>query len=480
MNTKVKLAFIAILCASCAYLTSCGDDDDSGVKDPETPVEPVKPSEDKALSPAQQKERLEEIALKVSDMLPASDFNDLSTLGHYINDTYLDSNYDWDNVEDWADAVLDDLTTQLGASTTTSDEDTYNYEYWKHTSHYIYTYIDTDYKRLIAISNFTGHFTANNGKWIQNAANDLQFIFTDQNGTQCVLKLETSGKTINVDAGTITEEDYDWDHDSKTENDWTYDTYIYTITQDHYNYTIKVPEHIILTLTQGGRNVVKATVDIDIKNISANNKFDLSKNSLTVASKVELNNGYTFNLSQAAYTANSKASVNFEFTKSNKKVISLSASADVSGMPQSNIDDIDDDDFDDVNGKNVLVKIDVLGELLIQGTIIDAKKYSDYIECAHDNDESESQFKSYINQANALSDINIFYDGSTTTQATFKLESFEEAGYYYRYWKAEPTIYFHDGSSYSTFSAFFNETDFKKVIDKYTQLSDDYKDFISE
>ena len=37
---------------------------------------------------------------------------------------------------------------------------------------------------------------------------------------------------------------------------------------------------------------------------------------------------------------------------------------------------------------------------------------------------------------------------------------------------------FYDGSSYSSFEVFFNESDFKKVIDTYEELLDEYEDMI--
>ncbi len=39
---------------------------------------------------------------------------------------------------------------------------------------------------------------------------------------------------------------------------------------------------------------------------------------------------------------------------------------------------------------------------------------------------------------------------------------------------------FFDGSSYSTFEAFFNEEDFKKVIDTFKALADNYANLIDE
>ena len=48
------------------------------------------------------------------------------------------------------------------------------------------------------------------------------------------------------------------------------------------------------------------------------------------------------------------------------------------------------------------------------------------------------------------------------------------------YWTAEPVIVFFDGSSYSTFSAFFNESDLKTVINSFKKLANRYAELVDE
>ena len=50
----------------------------------------------------------------------------------------------------------------------------------------------------------------------------------------------------------------------------------------------------------------------------------------------------------------------------------------------------------------------------------------------------------------------------------------------YTYWTAEPVLLFFDGSSYSTFSAFFDEDDFEEVIDLFEDLADRYANLVDE
>ena len=472
---KNSLKWMAVLFAAVVSVgfVSCGDDDKDDPSNPETPIEPVEPSKDNAMSPADQKEYLETVALEFMDMTPASDFRDIVELGKYIGETYGDD-YDWDNVGDWAEDAFDAAREALGTKTTESETEKWGSYTYK------YNYIYTNYKALLMASNFTGHFTARNGRWVLEKANDLQFIFTDKRSQQCVLKVETSGSVKKVYAFNID----DWKNYDYDSNGYTYTSNEY---YDRTQCTIGVPERIVVTLTQGGNQVVKTTVNIDLGSINGE-EFDISKNSVNVSVLTELNNGYKFDVSKVAYTANTNASVSFVMSKNGTSLVTMGASADVNDIPSVNVSafssesfDEDNYDFDKVNGKNAYVKLDILGKVQIQGTLTDVRKFADYLEDASDNDRDEKNFKSYINQANALADVNLFYDGKNVKQAAIKLEPFADESWNGRtYWEVEPVIYFYDGSSYSTFEAFFNEKDFKKTIDTFKTLANKYADLVDE
>ena len=449
-------------------LVSCGGDDDSvdsPIVNPD-PIVPEEPSKNEAMTPLEQKEYLDVIARGFMDKTPASDFNEISKLCNHISNTYTD-NYDWDEVGDWGSEIFESLKESLGTTDKEQEKDSWGE----------YNYIYTNYKALVMASNFKGQFKAIGNKWELSKADDLQFIFSDQHGKECVLKLVTSGNVKKVFIGNIDE----WvDYNSDYKND-------YYISNDYYDrtqLTVGVPENIIVTLTQGGSQVVKVTVKLNIGDLS-NDKFDLSKNQLTASTLVELNNGYKFNVSQVAYNGNNKTSVSFDMSKNGESLASVAFSSDISGIPSCNIDamvsgNIDEEDFNNSNMKNVYVKLDIMGKLQIQGTLSDVRKFTDYINEADDNDDDEKTFKSYVNQANSLANFNLFYDGKSTKQATVTLEAFEEESWNgMKYWYMEPMLNFYDGSSYSTFDAFFNDKDFKSVIDAFEKLADNYASLIN-
>lgn len=468
MKKLVSLLLIGSVFSLSSALVSCGGDDDSvdsPIVNPD-PIVPEEPSKNEAMTPLEQKEYLDVIARGFMDKTPASDFNEISKLCNHISNTYTDS-YDWDEVGDWGSEIFESLKESLGTTDKEQEKDSWGE----------YNYIYTNYKALVMASNFKGQFKAIGNKWELSKADDLQFIFSDQHGKECVLKLVTSGNVKKVFIGNIDE----WvDYNSDYKND-------YYISNDYYDrtqLTVGVPENIVVTLTQGGSQVVKVTVKLNIGDLS-NDKFDLSKNQLTASTLVELNNGYKFNVSQVAYNGNNKTSVSFDMSKNGESLASVAFSSDISGIPSCNIDamvsgNIDEEDFNNSNMKNVYVKLDIMGKLQIQGTLSDVRKFTDYINEADDNDDDEKTFKSYVNQANSLANFNLFYDGKSTKQATVTLEAFEEESWNgMKYWYMEPMLNFYDGSSYSTFDAFFNDKDFKSVIDAFEKLADNYASLIN-
>ena len=462
---------LAMMFAGALSLSSCGDDN-SGTDDPDVPDQPItpdKPSEENAMSPTDQKERMDNIAQEFMSMTPASDFKSYADLSNYVNETYNEDYYDWDNVSDWARNCWEAARKATGNKITKRYGD-YALE------------IYTEYAALALASNFTGHFRANNGAWVKESgkANDLQFTFTDQNAQTCVLKLETGGNVKKVYVANFDE----W-QDSEDMSDYDAGVYMWYYYYDRTKCTIGVPENIVLTLTQNGTQIVKTTVNIDLASLSGEN-FDVSKDNVTASAVIEMSNGYRFNLSQVAYSGNQKASASYGMSKNGTKLATVSIASDVSGIPSCNVEAFskDDFDFDDYNtdnatAKNALVKIDILGKLQLQGVVKDVRKYSEYMDKAYDNETNENKFKQWVNSANELTQINLFYDNTSVKQAEMKLEAFADYDWGgYTYWEMEPVLVFFDGSSNSMFDVFFNDTDFKQTINAFEDLIDRYENLI--
>jgi len=474
---RTKIVTLAVVFLTSVSFMSCGNDKNDSSSDVTEQVggEGGEGGGGGAvMSPTEQKAYLEKVAREFMAVTKSDDFKEIGALAKYVKNTYIE-NYDWDNVEDWAKDCLDAASKQVGVDTMTTEYSGYYYQNY-------YNKITTNFESLLLASNFRSRFTASNGKWVRSDADKLEFVFTDQNRQTCSLKLETSGKVVKVHAAYI--KNYTgYKYESKQNGN--YNTYISNSYYDAYDCTIGVPEHIVVTLTQGNNVVVKSEVDINLSNI-VGEEFNLSRSNLTAKCVTTLNNGYTFNVSQVAYTANSKASVSFAMTKGDQSLVTIAVAGDVSGIPSCNVsaftrDEVDEDDFNNATMTNGLVKVDIIGKFQMQGTIKNARQFYDYLQDASNNDKNEANFRSFINQANSLADVNVFYDGNSTKQASVKMEVFSNQNWRGEIrWETEPVLCFYDGSSYSTFEAFFNDKDFKGLIDSFKNYAQNYASLIDE
>lgn len=442
------LAASLVLAAPAVTFTSCGDDDPEeipggGGGDDADDVLPNEPSAQNPLTSHEQKQKLEAIAKGFMAQVPSSDFNGLADLSSYIYNHYVDNDrFDHSVVTNWFDTVLKGMTKFV---TNKKGSDGYG---WLQDCNY--------YNRLIMLSDFKGHFTAGANKWTRAEANDLQFIFTDQDGKQCVLSVKQEG---SVKKAYITEdEDYrDYVYDSSTGTGVEY--------VDKYKYYVNVPERVIVTLTQDGVTRVNSVTKIDHSKFNGP-EYDLSRDGVDVSTTTSVND-YSWIIDRAGYSAQEgKVAVKGCMKKGNVTLISFEASG--AGLKLTN------DDVQKVGSVNV--SVDVMGKMQIKATCANAMDFNRWIEEAYDNCENQRKFESCIAQANSLLDCKVYYDGTKVEQASVKLEVFKESDYYEDYWDFEPAIYFNDNSSYGiSFEDYFDETSFKSVIDTFESLLRGYE-----
>lgn len=450
----------------CIGFISCNKGNDSLLdQDSSSSSKTSRFATNRLMSSNSQKEYLEQVALEVMDLMPASDFKSQADLANFIRKNY-GKNYEWKSVGDWLKDIFDVSIVSLNLQTTETDNK----------GNTIQEYFYNNYKSLIFASNFVGHFTAQNGRWTMEEAEDLQFVFPDQYGRTCVINLQTSGENKKVHAFDLLKR---YDYKQLTVANHYISYYYYDLTQCIVN----VPEKIIISLTQGEEKIVESTLQIELSDITSE-EFDISKEDLTFSFTTNLNNGYQFNISQLLYKASKDVSLSFSFNKGDKQILTLGLSSDLKGIPSVNVDafsriEINKYNYDltKANASDAYVKADIIGKVQIQGVVYDVRNYIENYDQAN-NSTVEDKHKKYVNAANLLSDINLFYDGNDVKQAVAKLESFTKENWNGVTWKAEPVIQFLDGSSYSTFTAFFNEEDFNHTIDSFKALADRYADIM--
>ena len=376
---------------------------------------------------------------------PADNFEEVSNLVEYLTAEYCGDNYDSEPIAEWLEECMDAIIKHTGTSNEKNEwgyDITYNY-----------------YTTIYAASNFKGSFEAKNGKWKYTESNTLQFKMKDADLNQCVIELIASGDTKKVYVSDTEDWDYqyDWENSSYSE--------IIDITENY----IQVPENITITLTRSGRAMVTLNIKTDLSSMKGEN-FDLSKDSYSVQPSLVIGE-YTLGYDKMKYAPEKGSGISYVMKRNNKLVFKIAVDADV---------DADNDDF--YGCDNVVLTIDLLGQVQIKGKCSNIVQYNKYLDEADENDSNESAFKENINKANKLMDLGLYYDNRDKKYANVELKCFEESynDYYYNYswWTYTPVIVFDDDDTSYAFDEFFNEDDFRKVIKTAERLLEDYSDML--
>ena len=133
-------------------------------------------------------------------------------------------------------------------------------------------------------------------------------------------------------------------------------------------------------------------------------------------------------------------------------------------------------DVSKVNGKNVVVQIDVMGEVQLYGSLSNVMSFVEAIGNAKKNKADETNFKKYMEQANKMLSVGLYYDGEEGKQADFQLAAFKKSNK----WEMVPTIYFYNDESSYAITDYFSEENFETVITTYKDMAQEYMGLIQE
>ena len=424
------------------------------------------------LPKAEQTAHLETSARELISMAPASDFQEVTSLRQDVRQQ------NWNNVDTWYNNIYNQTLNLVSETLDRSNiSDTYE--------DYYYT---RNFQRAFIVSNYKGHFEIQSGAWklVDPNVNDLQFTFTDSKNATWNLKAETSSTFKRVHMLGLKDRSYNYQYDGKKS--------VYKQYTDITQYIIGVPERFVVTLTKNGTQMAKVTFNATLSDITGE-EFDLSKDNLSANATIEVMN-YTINVSQIAYTANRTASVNTTVTKGNTQLLSLSVASDFSGLNQPvNVsaftNNFDPKTLDGAEG-NAVVKVDILGKVQLQGTVSKVHEMINKLADAKKVNREEASYKTKIKEANALIDLNMFFNNGSAKQAKVYLEPFPHTGYTwswddinkrsvkeeYTYWGWDMVIKFGDESSYSLLSEYFSKSNFPKVYEQLDKMMNDYRNLI--
>ena len=294
---------------------------DEEIIDPEAPIVPVDATSANAMSAEDQKAYLEQVALELIEKIPASDFADLASYGKGLVGQVL--SVSTSNVSGWAYETLTAMRTALDTTTWTVKDVSVS----EH-NHYSTIYTRITNKLVLSLANVTGHFTVQDGAWVREEAEDLQFIFNDQTGKACVLKVAQSGELKTVHLANNRKGSWGMDN-SKTETVEGETYYYYNDVQDSTSACVALPEHLELTFTQDGLALASLNLDLNLNELQNGEEFDFAKSNLSCSAALELINGYKLEITKLAYVAGEGATIGARLSKQEESLVFVALTSGV-------------------------------------------------------------------------------------------------------------------------------------------------------
>lgn len=383
------------------------------------------------MTESEKKEFVDKTAQKLVAQINAEDFRKITDLAQYVSNNLtrgVSSSSPTRVIEDFFEAAFNSCTL---------------------------TNTDTYIKRLFVMSYFSAEFNYRNGAWEKSSTtptNTLRFNFPDKNGQSCVAEVVGSGTETEVHASIF--DDTKW----RYENYYPYNRYQVT-TENR----IKVPQKINVKLTQGNSALASINVTINV----SSGEFKYNSSALETSLNADIV-GYKINLSKAFYNGGNNAGVDLTVSKGNTMLVKANASTNIRLNESGKF----------VSAGNANVNIDVMGEVQAKGTLDDFNKIDELMKRADNAKYEETTYKNTVDQINKQFNIGIYFNGNNTRQAYIQYYPFLSKKYYDEYWKAEPVIYFDDGTSYSTLKEFGNDTRFSELIQKVKDLITDFKSLV--
>ena len=448
----MKIKFLCLAMAMSLMFVACGGDDDSKdegivVPDSESPGSNVN-----SMTPKEQKEYLEQTARQLLSRINANDFKPVTDILNYVEEKYSGSEYydyrtgkyvyeGYDNsvLDDWFESAL-----ELCEGTMSNNVQ----------------------KNFYTAANFRARFVAGNNGWEKQGSSDgLEFHFTDAQNQACVLKIWASDRYTKAHLSLLDETRWKYVNGKEI--------------QQRYENAIGVPAEATATLTRGGTTLVSVKVNTALK--MAKEDIDLATDNYEATADVSTC-GYNVVVEKASFMGDNKAYAAVKVFKGSEQL--LSAEAEANGKVRLTTQSEyrygyyrEWTEFEVKEAGRGVFKVDVQGKVQAIGEIKDIDRFLDYSEKTHDNRWDEANFKRAIDNANEELNIGLYYDGKNTRMATVKLSTQTSRKYGEIYYEAVPAIYFNDGTSYS-FEEYFDETYFKKVINNFEDLVNDFKHLI--
>lgn len=452
------------------------------------------------LQPDEQKEFLEEVAVELLKMAPAEDMENYVDLLNAFNSEYLeDDEYDFSALEDFSEEVYDESYTE-------EDRDYIDLQ----KNEYIH---ESVINLAIVLSNHKGEFTfGRNGVVKDNSNYDGVKVNAQIGSKNYTAELKSSGKVTKANYNhqyySSYESDGYWD---ETNYEWVSRPGMSEVYDDKFNLTVDVPEKIEIALNEEGKPIAAITVNMT-KNFTAAG-LNPAVDNFNANVVVTFDNGYEIIVDKFLYDGSQgKAGSEVKFKKDGQTLVSSSAYCDAQVINshykcESCAEEGDIHEYTSVEvkkAKNLKGEVDILGQVQVKATCSNAMDASESLDAYYDalstwDDETgnektpdETTALRHLANFNAKIDCGVYYNGSSTRQATvvFEMDKYFEEAYWdrngdgvvnsadsYVYYDVLPVIVFGDGSRY-TVEDYFTEEAFDKLLDEIEGFEEDYDDLL--
>lgn len=439
----MKRIFCIAACAIVA-LASCTPDQ-SGQEGPViVDKDDVLVDKDDVLDGETQKLKLEQVGNKLMSVFAAKEYKDLlkttAALCYHADEYYDDNEYDWSELAEAGDDIWEKLYSEEKKSE-------YRWEY---------TY-------TLFLSNCTGVLTL--GKEVadfKKSASERKVILEDIEGENWEIVVTPEGLQ-QVHLGEWLE---------------TYTDYYDTDYEELYDVTVEVPSSLALKITKGGEYLADVNVTFDYS--ISKGGFDYAKDRLGVGLEVKVDD-LTLKLEKCAYDA---ATDEFVCSQTLHKGEMMVCSAEVSSKLPLDVEEKGEDAEVDGDVEVLNAKVNILGEIQIEGTLTELKKL---MELTDDEYKTESACEKAAEEALTYAKLNVYYDCTSTVQAVVEFEPYYYEEYDYSDYDEntyepkkvhcfylEPVIVFEDGSRYF-FYEYFKERYFKDLIENFEDFLNGYE-----
>lgn len=427
-----------LLAAAVVAFASCTLTKDDGTSGPVI-VNPddILVGKNEVLDPDTQKVKLEQVGLKLMDIFPASEYEDLveisEVLVSHCDRYYNDEDYDWTAIyesfdEEWQKGIYE--TVKVGDNK------------WETTIN-------------LFLSNCTGVLTLGQDAAEYAEGKDTKVILEDVDGEDWEMTLVAKDlKKVFI-------------------AEWCEDPYEYEEieNEDQYELTVEIPNSLTFEVKKGGKFFASVSMKFDY-NISQDGiSYENDRVSVTTEVKID---DLALTLEKASVNAASgDIELKQKLTKGGMLIFSQTFSSKL-------LVEIEEEEGEivggDVNESTFAYELNILGELQLKGVCSDVKKLAEKTE---QDIDSERTCKGIASDMTELLQLSLYYDCTSTVQAKVEFEPMSDEDEYYggEYYWIEPVIVFEDGSRYS-FEKYFRERDFRDLLDDFDLFVYDYEDMI--